>query len=102
MPPREETDSIGAEFRSQFAPQSKPVKMPVFAPRRTRLFIIERRSGDELVYWNCSGEHGSGWNPHYPKQAFSPSELTKTLRLLIDEGWFADCTIRELCLFNGE
>lgn len=61
---------------------------------KTKLFIIKK--SNEESYWNCSSEHGTGWNPHYPKQAFSPSELTKTLRLLIDEGWFIHSEIIEL------
>lgn len=62
----------------------------------TRLFVIRKRGTDQ--FWNGSGEHGSGWNPGHPKQAFSPSELTKQIRLLIDRDWFADCEILELII----
>lgn len=64
----------------------------------TNLFVIERRdvTSMESYYWSCCPEHGTGWNPGTPKQAFSPSELTKTLRQLIDEGWWSDCKIKML------
>lgn len=63
---------------------------------KTRLFVIRKRGTDQ--YWNCSIEHGSGWNCGNPKQSFSPNELTKTLRLLIDENWFCSIEILELKL----
>jgi hypothetical protein len=63
---------------------------------RSRLFVIKKRGQNQ--YWNNSSEHGCGWNDRYPKQSFSPSELTKGLRLLIDQGWFVECEIIELRL----
>jgi hypothetical protein len=53
------------------------------------------------MYWCCSSEHGSGWTPHQPKQAFSRSELTKEIRRLIEEGWFTDLEILQLSI-EGE
>lgn len=90
MPPREDYPQVHQrEYRVE--QEAQPMRL-------ARLYVIERRSGNDVVYWNCSPEHGSGWNPHHPKQSFSPSELTQAIRLLIDQGWFADCTIRELML----
>ena len=63
---------------------------------RSRLFVIKKRGQNQ--YWNNSSEHGCGWNDRHPKQSFSPSELTKSLRLLIDQGWFVECEIIELQL----
>jgi hypothetical protein len=63
---------------------------------RSRLFVIKKRGQNQ--YWNNSSEHGCGWNDRHPKQSFSPSELTKSLRLLIDQGWFVECEIIELRL----
>lgn len=66
---------------------------------KTSLFVIERYNGNgEFLYWTCSSEHGSGWNPRYPKQAWSRSELANEIRLMIERGTFTDCTIRELSL----
>jgi len=51
---------------------------------RSNLFVIKKSILHQ--YWMCSSEHGTGWNPHYPKQAFSRSELAKEIRRLIDNG----------------
>ena len=61
--------------------------------KRLRLFVIRNGEGQ---YWTCSSEHGSGWHGDQPKQAFSPSELARTIRLLIDQGWWQDCEVLEL------
>lgn len=61
---------------------------------RTKLYVIRQRG--RTLYWTCSTEHGGGWNDGRPKQSFSPSELTRELRRLIDEDWFTDCEILEL------
>ena len=61
---------------------------------KTKLFVIRQLGRD--LYWNNSAEHGCGWNPGNPKQSFSPSELTKQIRSLIDNEWFTDCEILEL------
>lgn len=65
---------------------------------KTRLYVIEQanRPDAERVFWNCSTEHGCGWHPGNPMQAFSPSELAKELRRLIDQDWFCDVVVREL------
>lgn len=70
------------------APYAKAATLPA------RLFVIAQRGRD--LYWSCSTEHGCGWTPHHPKQAFSPSELGKEIRRLIDEGWWADCEVFQL------
>jgi hypothetical protein len=62
----------------------------------TKLFIIKQRGRD--LYWNCSAEHGSGWADGNPKQSFSPSELMKEIRRLIDEKWFTDIEVLELII----
>lgn len=62
----------------------------------TRLFVIRKRGQDQ--YWTCSSEHGSGWHDRHPKQAFSPSELAREIRRLIDQGWMAEVVISELRL----
>lgn len=62
--------------------------------RSTRLFVIKKK--DQPQFWNCSGEHGCGWNDGTPKQAFSPSELVTELRRLIDEGWWNDIVVSQL------
>ncbi len=66
------------------------------SPQSVRLFVIRQRG--RKLYWSCSTEHSCGWTDGHPKQSFSPSELTKQIRLLIDEGWFADIEILELCV----
>lgn len=60
----------------------------------TKLFVIKQRGRD--LFWTCSAEHGSGWNSNNPKQSFSPSELVKEIRRLIDEKWFTDIEVCEL------
>ncbi len=60
----------------------------------TNLFIIKQRGRN--LFWTCSDEHGCGWHDGNPKQSFSPSELTRELRLLIDMNWFTHCEILEL------
>lgn len=64
-----------------------------------RLYLIKQRGRE--MYWACSAEHGCGWHPGNPKQSFSPSELTKELRRLIDEKWFVDLEILELMVRGG-
>jgi hypothetical protein len=54
------------------------------------LFVIKKLDVDQ--YWACSAEHGTGWSPS-PKQSFSPSELVREVRRLIDEGWYQDVQI---------
>jgi len=51
----------------------------------SRLFVIKKRYQDQ--FWCCSTEHGSGWSEGHPKQSFSPSEVTKEIRRLIDSHW---------------
>lgn len=65
---------------------------------KTRLYVIEQsgRAEHDRVFWSCSSEHGCGWNPGNPKQAFSPSELTAQLRSMIDHGYICDVIVREL------
>lgn len=63
---------------------------------KTRLFVIRKRKTDQ--FWNSSTEHGTGWNDGYPKQAFSPSELTEQIRLLVDNDWLTGCEILELSI----
>lgn len=63
---------------------------------KTKLFIIKQK--DRELYWNHSAEHGTGWNPNTPKQSFSPSELTKEIRMMIDNNWFTNCEILEMWL----
>lgn len=67
----------------------------------TKLFVIKKNDCNQ--YWLCSAEHGSGWSDGHPKQSFSPSELVKEIRRLIDEKWFQDIEILELklCDKNG-
>lgn len=60
----------------------------------TKLFVIKQRGRN--LYWTCSAEHGSGWSEPNPKQSFSPSELVKEIRRLIDEKWFTDIEVLEL------
>ena len=48
------------------------------------LYVIKKSSCEQ--YWMCSSVHGTGWNPHHPKQAFSKSELAKEVRRLVDNG----------------
>jgi hypothetical protein len=51
---------------------------------RMGLFVIKK--SDQNQYWVRSGEHGCGWNPHFPKQAFSKSELAKEILFLLSSG----------------
>jgi hypothetical protein len=60
----------------------------------TNLFVIKQRGRE--IYWNCSADHGSGWNEEHPKQSFSPSELFKELRRMIDDKCFPDVEICQL------
>lgn len=60
---------------------------------KTKLYIIKKYTQEQ--YWTCSTEHSTGWATR-PKQAFSPSELTREIRRLIDNDWWCDCTIIEL------
>lgn len=60
----------------------------------TKLFVIKQRGRN--LFWTCSAEHGSGWNEGNPKQSFSPSELVKEIRRLIDGKWFTDIEVLEL------
>lgn len=62
----------------------------------TKLFVIKQRGRN--LFWCCSAEHGSGWNEPNPKQSFSPSELVKEIRRLIDEKFFTDIEVCELRL----
>ncbi len=62
----------------------------------SKLFVIKQRHRE--LYWCCSSEHGSGWNPGNPKQSFSPSELTRELRRFIDDGIWTDVEVLQLDL----
>ena len=62
----------------------------------TKLFVIKQKGRNQ--FWCCSAEHGSGWTDGTPKQSFSPSELVKEIRRLIDEKWFTDIEVCELRL----
>ena len=66
--------------------------------RKTRLFVVRKRFQEQ--FWTCSSEHGSGWNDGHPKQSFSPSELTREIRRLIDQGWMTDLIVIELTIPN--
>lgn len=66
--------------------------------RAVNLFVIERRTDDALLYWSNSPEHGCGWNPHQPKQAWSKSEVIAELRLMIERGYFTDFMVRRVWL----
>src|ERR1700733_2758795 len=67
--------------------------------RGSGLFVIEQlRSDNDRHFWNCSSEHGCGWNPHHPKQAFSKSELSREIFQMIDRGLFCPIVIRELVM----
>lgn len=68
-------------------------------PKLSRLFVIKKMGADQ--YWACSTEHGAGWSDGHPKQSFSPSELTREIRRLIDQGWFCSVEIVELVLAEG-
>jgi hypothetical protein len=48
------------------------------------LYVI--RDASSGYFWNCSTEHGTGWNEGTPKQAFSPSEVGNELRRVLDYG----------------
>ena len=65
----------------------------------SKLFVIKQRGRN--LFWTCSAEHGSGWNDGNPKQSFSPSELVKEIRRLIDESWFTDIEVCELYLHGA-
>lgn len=62
------------------------------------LFVIRQLGRD--LYWNCSTEHGCGWNPQRPKQAFSKSELTREILRLIEGGDLSSVEIIQLRLPN--
>lgn len=62
--------------------------------KKSQLFVIKQRGRD--MFWNCSAEHGSGWNQGWPKQAWSKSELANEIRLMIERNFFQDCEILEL------
>ena len=65
------------------------------------LFVIET-TGTERLFWTCSSEHGCGWQPHQPKQAFSKSELCKQLASMIENGTLPiSVTIRQLGIIEG-
>lgn len=64
------------------------------------LFVIVQQ-GSEPLYWTCSIDHGCRWSPGKPKQAFTPSELTKAIRMLINSDWFNDCEIRQLSVSDA-
>lgn len=65
---------------------------------KTKLFVICQRGRNQ--FWSCNAEHGSGWTD-CPKQSFTPSELIKEIRRLIDEKWFTDIEVRELRLTDS-
>ena len=60
---------------------------------KTKLFVIKQIG--RPLYWCCSA-HGCGWDEGNPKQSFSPSELVKEIRRLIDEEWFQDVEVLQL------
>lgn len=60
------------------------------------LFVI-RQSGTDY-FWNCSAEHGCGWNPGQPKQSFSKSELTREIARMILSNQFVNSEIVRLKL----
>lgn len=62
----------------------------------TGLFVI--RQVGTGYYWNCSTEHGTGWNEGKPKQSFTKSELTAQIRSMIDNDWLTTVEIVELRL----
>ena len=68
--------------------------------KTTGLFVIRKLTQPQ--FWQCSTEHGAGWHPGRPKQAFSRSELTAELRRLIDEGWFCSIIIMQLSMPSCE
>lgn len=80
------TDRIGTRYRQD-----------------TKLFVLRKRNGGkgDYDYWTCSSEHGTGWCRN-PKQSFSPSELTREIWRLIDNGWFVDCEIVELAVMEKD
>lgn len=51
---------------------------------KSGLFVIKKSDCEQ--YWTCSLEHGSGWNPHVPKQAFTKSELSKEVFRITENG----------------
>lgn len=59
------------------------------------LFVIRKRHQEQ--YWNCSSEHGSGWNDRHPKQSFSPSELATQVGHLARENWCDIVVIQLIC-----
>ena len=66
--------------------------MMIYIPGK--LYVI--RKVDQDQYWHCSIEHGAGWHPHYPKQSFSKSELTKQIFSMIEDEVFTDVVILQL------
>ena len=67
--------------------------------RGAGLFVIEQvRSEGARHFWNCSSEHGCGWNSDRPKQAFSKSELAQEIFQMIDRGFFCPIVVRELVM----
>ncbi len=58
------------------------------------LFIIKKLNAEQ--YWSCSTEHGTGWNPNEPKQAFSKSELVHEIHRLAYEGYFTNIAVIQL------
>ncbi len=76
--------------------REKRVAIP--ADISARLYIIKQRGRDS--FWGNSSEHGCGWHPDYPKQAFSKSELAKEIQSMIAGGYFVDCEILELYCRN--
>jgi hypothetical protein len=48
------------------------------------LYVI--RDANSGYFWNCSTEHGTGWNEGTPKQSFSPSEVTAEVRRVLGYG----------------
>lgn len=85
-----DAEAMEAELREQLKheEQSRPV--------RCRMFAIRLRG--RQLYWTCSSEHGSGWHPRYPKQAFSKSELAQQIMQMIEHRTFTDCEIVELSM----
>jgi hypothetical protein len=69
--------------------------MPIDIPmQHFPLFVIKQIG--RPMFWTCSSEHGSGWNPGVPKQSFTKSELQKEIFRLIDKGWWIDCEVIQL------
>ena len=63
---------------------------------RTGLYIIEQEKHEpDRLFWNRNIEHGTGWNPHTPKQSFTKSELVKEVFFICDN-FSTDIAIKEL------